>query len=67
MATTAGLVYRALRPYRTVDDRIAGVVMTLVDITERKRTDAASAEQARLLDLSNDAIIVRAVDNRILY
>ena len=43
------------------------MLSTIRDITDRTRTDAASAEQARLLDLSNDAIIVRAVDNRILY
>lgn len=28
-------------PYRTLDDRIAGVVLTFVDITEGKRADAA--------------------------
>ena len=30
-----------LRPYRTIDDRIAGVVLTFVDITERKRAQEA--------------------------
>ncbi|GAB4211281.1 MAG: hypothetical protein OHK0022_45640 [Roseiflexaceae bacterium] len=54
-------------PYRADDDRIGGVVLTLFDITERKRIERALAEQARLLDLSNDAIIVRDVGNRILY
>ena len=28
-----------LRPYRTVDDRIDGVVLTFVDVTERKATE----------------------------
>lgn len=28
-----------LRPYRTVDDRIDGVVLTFVDVTERKTTE----------------------------
>ena len=39
-------------PYRTDDDRIAGVVLTFIDITERKRLDAASrstSEQLRLI------------------
>ena len=31
---------RAL-PYRTADDRIDGVVVTFVDITERKRSEEA--------------------------
>jgi two-component system CheB/CheR fusion protein len=38
-----------LLPYRTVDDRIAGVVLTLVDITERRRAaDAARISEQRL-------------------
>ena len=36
-------------PYRTVDDRIGGVVITLVDVTALKRTQAALREsEARL-------------------
>ena len=36
-------------PYRTVDDRIEGVVITLVDVTTLKRTEAALREsEARL-------------------
>jgi PAS domain S-box-containing protein len=35
------------------------------DITERKQTEQKLAERARLLDLSNDAIIVRGVDDKI--
>jgi PAS domain-containing protein len=38
-----------------------------IDITERKRVQQALAEQARLLDLSSDAIIIRDVENRITY
>jgi PAS domain S-box-containing protein len=37
------------------------------DITERRRAAEALAEQARLLDLSNDAILVRDAADRILY
>jgi two-component system CheB/CheR fusion protein len=43
------------------------VVGMALDITERARAERTLAEQARLLDLSNDAIIVRDVDNRIVY
>jgi len=41
-----------LLPYRTVDDRIAGVVLTLVDITERRRNETAlraGEERLRLI------------------
>lgn len=44
--------------------RMVGVCL---DITERKRAEAALAEQARLLDLSLDAIFVRDPENRITY
>lgn len=38
-----------LRPYRTVEDRIDGTVMTFVDISERARAEAALREsEARL-------------------
>ncbi len=51
----------------TLRDGRRFIVGMAVDITERKRAEMALAEQARLLDLSNDAIIVRDVNNRILY
>ena len=38
-----------------------------IDITERKRVEQGLVEQARLLDLSTDAIIVRDRENRITY
>lgn len=66
--TTTGQWYLLrLLPYRTLDDRIDGVVLTFVDLTARKRVEEVLAERARLLDLSNDAIIVRDVNNRIVY
>jgi two-component system CheB/CheR fusion protein len=39
-------------PYRTADDRIAGIVVTLVDVTERRRSQEAlrqSEERLRLI------------------
>jgi two-component system CheB/CheR fusion protein len=34
-------------PYRTSDDRIDGVVLTFIDVTERKRSEARIAESER--------------------
>jgi PAS domain S-box-containing protein len=51
----------------TLRDGRRFVVGMAQDITERTRAERALAEQARLLDLSNDAIIVRDVGNRIVY
>jgi len=42
-------------------------VGTVQDITERKLATARISEQARLLDLAHDAIMVRDLDGRILY
>jgi PAS domain S-box-containing protein len=39
----------------------------IIDIHERKRHEQQLAEQARLLDLSTDAIIVRDVTDRVTY
>ena len=39
----------------------------IIDLSQRKRHEQQLAEQARLLDLSNDAIIVRDVNDRVTY
>src|SRR5207247_7970473 len=39
----------------------------IIDLVERKRNEQQLAEQARLLDLSNDAILVRDANDRITY
>ncbi len=39
----------------------------IIDLSERKRHEQQLREQARLLDLSNDAIIVRDINDRITY
>ena len=39
----------------------------IIDLRERRAHERVLAEQARLLDLSNDAIIVRDVEDRVTY
>jgi two-component system CheB/CheR fusion protein len=41
-------------PYRTIDDRIGGVVLTFVDITERQRAERALAEELRHTKILGD-------------
>jgi two-component system CheB/CheR fusion protein len=45
-----------LSPYRTVDDRIAGVVLTFTDITERKRAEEAVREKERHVRLVSESV-----------
>lgn len=44
-------------PYRTVDNLIDGVVLTFVDISERKQHELARGRLAAIVDSSKDAII----------
>ncbi|MBL0727191.1 PAS domain S-box protein [Piscinibacter sp. HJYY11] len=47
-----------IRPYRTIDDRIAGVVLTFVDITDRKRSQEALLNaDARFRAIVNQATV----------
>jgi PAS domain S-box-containing protein len=44
-----------------------GAVVTVSDITERRRAEEQIAEQAALLDKARDAIVVRDIDGKILF
>ncbi len=62
-----------LRPYRTVEDKIDGVVITFVDISDRLNIEQALREsernllqQKRLVDLSHDPIFVWDYDGGIV-
>lgn len=48
-------------------DESGTVLVSLMDITVRKRDEAALREQSMLLDKARDAIIVRDLDRRITY
>jgi two-component system CheB/CheR fusion protein len=54
-----------IRPYRSVDNVIDGVVITFIDITERKRHEEAKARLAAIVEFSQDAIIGHAFDGAI--
>ena len=63
--STDGRTYlRRVLPYRTDDDRIAGVVITFVDISERKRSEVALAEsEQRLRELAKG--LEKQVEHRV--
>jgi two-component system, chemotaxis family, CheB/CheR fusion protein len=45
-------------PYRTVENVIAGVVVTFVDVTNLKRAEEEVRRQGQLVHLSHDAILI---------
>ncbi|TZF82401.1 PAS domain S-box protein, partial [Cognatilysobacter lacus] len=49
------------------EGRPASMLGTITDITERRRDERRLAEQARLLDLTSDAILIRDLDGTIQY
>jgi two-component system CheB/CheR fusion protein len=62
-----------LRPYRTVDDKIDGVVITFVDVTERLQVEQALRESEqtlrqdkRLVEISHDPIFIWDFDDGIV-
>jgi two-component system, chemotaxis family, CheB/CheR fusion protein len=54
--TRAGLWFlMRLRPYRTMDDKIDGVVVTFVDVTQRRRAEEALRTSETRLQLAREA------------
>ena len=56
-----------ISPIRDAAGRVIGASNVARDITERKQAERALSEQARLLDLSNDAIFVRDAGDHVIY
>jgi PAS domain S-box-containing protein len=56
-----------ISPVRDAAGRVVGASKVARDITERRQVEQALAERALLLDLSNDAILVRDGADRITY
>ena len=50
-----------MRPYRTIEDKIEGVVVTLVDISERRQTEAKLISERRL-QLAQEATSLGIID-----
>ena len=53
-------------PYRTLDDRIAGIVFTFIDITERKQAEEMRLWLSAVVSSTSDAIISFSLDETIL-
>lgn len=55
-----------LLPYRTIDDHIAGVVLTFIDISERKRAEEVRLWLSAVVASTTDAIVSFSMDQTIL-
>lgn len=55
-----------LVPYRTIEDRIAGVVFSFIDITERKHAEEMRLWLSAVVTASSDAIMSFSLDHTIL-
>ncbi|WP_367872816.1 chemotaxis protein CheB [Luteolibacter sp. Populi] len=55
-----------MTPYRTMEDQIAGVVLTCVDITEQKHSTESMRWLSASVESSNDAIITFSPDGKII-
>lgn len=61
-----GAVYLLrMRPYRTTENVIDGVVLTFIDITERQQHEYERGRLAAIVESSQDAIIGHAIDGTI--
>jgi two-component system, cell cycle sensor histidine kinase and response regulator CckA len=54
-------------PLRDAEGQISGIVAVLLNITERKQIEHTIREQAALLDITTDAILVHDLDSQISF
>lgn len=60
-------VFGQALPERNKDEGVVGYVGTITDITDRKLAQQQVREQAALLDVTTDAILVRSMNGQILF
>ncbi len=66
LSDTGSVYLRRIRPYRTKDNRIEGLVITFIDISDRKQAEMQAQRLAQVLRDSNDAIFVQDMTGKII-
>ncbi|MEG4204136.1 PAS domain S-box protein [Microcoleus sp. Pol7_A1] len=54
-------------PWRDANGNILGIIGTTRDISERKKVEQTLRQTLEILDLASDSIIIRNMDDRIIY
>ncbi|MEG4422117.1 PAS domain S-box protein [Microcoleus sp. LAD1_D5] len=54
-------------PWRDTNGNILGIIATTRDITDRKQAEQKIRQTLEMLDLASDGIIIRDMDDRIIY
>ncbi|MEG4107874.1 PAS domain S-box protein [Microcoleus sp. S13_C5] len=54
-------------PWRDANGNILGIIATTRDITDRKKVEQTLRQTLEMLDLASDGIIIRDMDDRIIY
>ncbi|MEG4005473.1 PAS domain S-box protein [Microcoleus sp. Pol11C1] len=54
-------------PWRDANGNILGIIATTRDITDRKKVEQTLRQTLEILDLASDSIIIRDMDDRIIY
>jgi PAS domain S-box-containing protein len=64
---TSATFFTTKAPWRDNQGNILGVIATTRDISDRKQAEQKLRQTLEMLDLARDAIIIRDMDDRILY
>ncbi|MEG4573075.1 PAS domain S-box protein [Microcoleus sp. N3A4] len=54
-------------PWRDANGNILGIIATTRDISDRKKVEQTLRQTLEILDLASDSIIIRDMDDRIIY
>ncbi|MEG4425558.1 MULTISPECIES: PAS domain S-box protein [unclassified Microcoleus] len=64
---TTGTFFTTKAPWRDAKGNILGIIATTRDISDRKKVEQTLRQTLEILDLASDGIIIRDMDDRIIY
>ncbi|MEG3931587.1 PAS domain S-box protein [Microcoleus sp. T3_B1] len=64
---TTGTFFTTKTPWRDAKGNILGIIAISRDISDRKKVEQTLRQTLELLDLASDGIIIRDMDDRIIY